>query len=226
MNMNHKPVETNLTRRQAEILEFIRKCLMDAGVPPTHHEIAKQFGLKGTYGVRQHLSLMEKKGHLRLLRGRARGISLTSRISSDLSRNICQIPLIGVIAAGKPILAIENVEDYLKVGVDVFHGRNLFALRVRGDSMINVGISQGDIAIINQQPRVNNGEIAAVILDDEATLKRVILGPTCVRLRAENDRYQDIVITSKSNRQFRIAGKYVGLIRQGSLTSYNSGELS
>lgn len=219
-------VETDLTRRQAEILEFIRKCLREVGVPPTHHEIAERFGLKGTYGVRQHLSLMEKKGHLRLIHGKSRGISLTSPISPDPGRNICAIPLIGLIAAGKPILAVENVEEYLRVGVGIFHGRNLFALRVRGDSMINIGIAEGDIAIINQQPRVNNGEIAAVTLDDEATLKRVILGQNCVRLRAENDRYQDIVITSKSDREFRIAGKYVGLIRRGSLTSYNSGELS
>lgn len=217
MKVNTIIAEIALTRRQAEILEFIRKCLREVGVPPTHHEIAERFGLKSTYGVRQHLSLMEKKGYLRLIHGKARGISLTSPISPYPGRDICDIPLIGLIAAGKPILAVENVEEHIRVGVGVFHGRNLFALRVRGDSMINVGIAEGDIAIVNHQPRVNSGEIAAVTLDDEATLKRVILGQNCVRLRAENDRYQDIVITSKSDRKLRIAGKYVGLIRQGSL---------
>ena len=218
--------ENVLTQRQAEILTFIRECLKENGVPPTHNEIATQFGLKGTYGVRQHLRLMEKKGYLRLSQGKARGIRLTSAISSLYDREIHEIPLIGRISAGQPVLAVENVEDRLKISAGVFQGKDLFALRVQGDSMINAGIKAGDIAIINQQPMVHNGEIAAVLIDDEATLKRVMLEQNGVRLKAENDHFQDIIITSETDRRFRIAGRFVGLIRQDPMKSSNFREIS
>ena len=223
---NAKTAEKVLTQRQAEILAFIRECLKENGVPPTHNEIATQFGLKGTYGVRQHLRLMEKKGYLRLSQGKARGIRLTSAISSLNDREIHEIPLLGRIAAGQPVLAVENVEGHLKISAGVFQGKDLFALRVQGDSMINAGIKAGDIAIINQQPKVHNGEIAAVLIDDEATLKRVIIEQNRVRLKAENDHFQDIIITSETDRSFRIAGRFVGLIRQDPVKSSNFREIS
>ena len=221
--MNEPPIraEKVLTQRQAEILSFLRIFLEENGVPPTHSEIATQFGLKGTYGVRQHLRLMEKKGYLRLSPGKARGIMLTSAVSSFYDQEIHEIPLLGRIAAGRPVLAVENIEDHLKVGAGVFQGKDLFALRVQGDSMINAGIKAGDIAIINQQPEVNNGEIAAVLIDDEATLKRVMLEKNRIRLKAENDQFQDIIITQKAARSIRIAGRYVGLIRQDVVKSSN-----
>ena len=213
--------KTALTQRQAEIIAFIRECLKENGVPPTHNEIATQFGLKGTYGVRQHLRLMEKKGYLHLSQGKARGIRLTSAISPLYDREIHEIPLLGRIAAGQPVLAVENVEDHLRISTGVFQGNDLFALRVQGDSMINAGIKAGDIAIINQQPEVHNGEIAAVLIEDEATLKRVMLEQNRVRLKAENDHFQDIIITSETDRSFRIAGRFVGLIRQDPMKSSN-----
>jgi repressor LexA len=218
--------EKALTPRQAEILAFIRECLKENGVPPTHCEIATQFGLKGTYGVRQHLRLMEKKGYLRLSQGKARGIRLTSAISSLSDPEIHEIPLLGRIAAGQPVLAVENVEDHLKISAGVFQGKNLFALRVQGDSMINAGIKAGDIAIINQQPEVHHGEIAAVLIDDEATLKRVMLEQNHVRLKSENDYFQDIIITSEIDLRFRIAGRFVGLIRQDPMKSSTFREIS
>lgn len=226
MMENAITAEKVLTKRQAEILSFIRECLKENGVPPTHNEIAMQFGLKGTYGVRQHLRLMEKKGYLHLSQGKARGIRLNSAISSLYDPEIHEIPLLGRIAAGHPVLAVENVEDHFKISAGVFHGKDLFALRVQGDSMINAGIKAGDIAIINQQPKVHNGEIAAVLIDDEATLKRVMLEPNRVRLKAENDHFQDIIITSETDRRFRIAGRFVGLIRQDSTNSSNFREIS
>jgi repressor LexA len=219
-------VEKGLTKRQGEILTFIRECLKENGVPPTHNEIAIHFGLKGTYGVRQHLRLMEKKGYLHLRQGKARGIRLNSAISSPYDPEIHEIPLLGRIAAGHPILAVENVDGNLKLSAGVFQGEDLFALRVQGDSMINAGIQAGDIAIINQQPKVDNGEIAAVLIDDEATLKRVMLKQNTVRLKAENDRIEDIVITPDMHRRIRIAGRYVGLIRQRPMKSCNFNGLS
>ena len=218
--------EKILTQRQAEILSFIREFLKENGIPPTHSEIATQFGLKGTYGVRQHLQLMEKKGYLSLSQGKARGIRITSTVSSLYDREIHEIPLVGHIAAGQPVLAVENIEDHLKISAGVFQGKDLFALRVQGDSMINAGIKSGDIAIINQQPRVHNGEIAAVLIDDEATLKRVMLEKNRVRLKAENDYLQDIIITSDTVRSFRIEGRFVGLIRQDPMKSSSFREIS
>lgn len=226
MGANNIMAEKKLTRRQSEILEFIREYLKDKGVPPTQNEIAERFGLKGTYGVRQHLQLMEKKGCIRLTRGKARGIRLTSPVLPESSQEIRKIPLLGRIAAGEPILAVEEVKEYLSVGVGVFHGQDLFALRVLGDSMINAGIRNGDIAIINQQPRVQNGEIAAVVLNDEATLKRVMLNQNRVLLKAENDLYRNVVVPADTDRSFRIAGKFVGLIRRDPPPSSNLNRLS
>jgi repressor LexA len=221
MSENFIAVEKRLTQRQSEILSFIRKYLKENGVPPTHSEIATQFGLKGTYGVRQHLRLMEKKGYLRLSQGKARGIRLLPANSSLSDSETHEIPLLGRIAAGQPVLAVENVKDHLKISAGVFQGKDLFALRVQGDSMINAGIKSGDIAIINQQPEVHNGEIAAVLIDDEATLKRVMLEKNRIRLKAENDHFQDIIITQNTARSFRIAGRFVGLIRQDAMKSSN-----
>ncbi|EFK06827.1 repressor LexA [delta proteobacterium NaphS2] len=206
--------QKNLTPRQEEIFGFIQEYLNGKGVPPTQKEIAERFNLKGTYGVRQHLRLMEKKGVIRLVRGKARGIRVTSSIFHESDQAIRKIPLLGRIAAGRPLLAVEEVEEVLNIGADVFRGQNLFALRVQGDSMINAGIKAGDIAIINQQPEVQNGEIAAVILDDEATLKRVMLDRDRIFLKAENDLYQDIIVFPDSNQRLHIAGKFVGLIRR------------
>lgn len=226
MKANYISAEKEPTRRQAEILEFIRECLKDKSAPPTHNEIAERFGLKGTYGVRQHLRLLEKKGCIRLSKGKARGIRLTSPLLAEPGQKIREIPLLGRIAAGEPILAVQEIKEHLSVGVAVFHGQDLFALRVLGDSMINAGIKNGDIAIINQQPTVQNGEIAAVILDDEATLKRVMLNQNRVLLKAENDLYRDVVVSADTDRSFRIAGKFVGLIRRDPPPSSNLSRLS
>ena len=212
--MRNVTTTNRLTHRQAEILRYVTEYIDQMGMPPTHGEIAEHFGLKSTYGVRQHLRLIQQKGHLDLVRRKARGIKVPETFLPGQGHEIQEIHLIGRIAAGKPILVLENIEDSFSVGVGVFHGNNLFALRVQGDSMVNAGITDGDIAIIDQQPQVENGDIAAVVLDDEATLKQVILEPNCVRLKAANDYYPDIVITSKKNQNFRIVGRFVGLIRQ------------
>ena len=206
--------QKNLTPRQLEVFEFIQEYLIDKGIPPTQKEIAEKLRLKGIYGVRQHLRLMAKKGAIHLDPHKARGIRLSSSFSPSFDQRVRKIPLLGRIAAGKPVLAVEEAEEFISVGTGVFRGQDLFALRVQGDSMVNAGINAGDIAIINHQPEVQNGEIAAVILGDEATLKRVILDQDRMLLKAENDIYQDIIVSADPHRRPRIAGKFVGLIRQ------------
>ncbi|MFH1137760.1 MAG: transcriptional repressor LexA [Pseudomonadota bacterium] len=204
-----------MTPRQQEILAFIRDFQEQTGAPPTQGEIAAFFGLKSVHGVRQHLKLMRKKGYLHLIPGKARGIRLTSPAHAETEAGVREIPLVGRIAAGRPVLAVEDVQEHLKVDAGLFPGTDLFALRVQGDSMIQAGIVEGDIAVINRQGQVDHGDIAAVIIDEEATLKRVKYEPGSVRLKAENDRYQDIVITSQDGVNVHIAGRFIGLIRPG-----------
>lgn len=209
------PTRARLTKAQERILAYVRARVRDDGMPPTHDEIRREFGLQSTYGVRQHLRLIKNKGYLDLYPGKSRGIRLHT-LSAGLDRNvITEIPVIGRIAAGQPILAEEHWEGHIAVSEDLFPSGVLFALRVQGESMIRVGINAGDLAVIRQQATVENGQIAAVQRGDEATLKRVYAYADHVRLKAENDDVPDIRIDKSMGVAVRILGLYVGLIRQG-----------
>jgi len=148
---------------------------------------------------------MAKKGMIRLLPGKARGLKLTLRTSG--------IPLLGIIAAGEPREAQQEVDEVLPISPDWFRGTDLFALRVKGESMKDAGILSGDIAIINRQADVIDGEIAAVLMEDDATLKFVYREGDKVRLRGANRAFPDIAILRDECQQPRILGKYVGLVR-------------
>jgi repressor LexA len=195
------------TLRQQEIAAFLDSEYRCHGVMPTHREIAARFGFASSNSVRTHLRLMEKKGMVLLLRGKARGLKLTFSAPSG-------IPILGRIAAGIPQEAIQTADDFLPMPPQYFGGTEMFALRVEGESMKNVGILSGDIAIINRQPDVTNGEVAAVLLDDEATLKYVLRIPGAVILRGANAKFPDIILRTDETRSVRILGKYVGLIRK------------
>lgn len=202
-----------LTRQQGRILEYIRERVRVDGMPPTHEEIAREFGLKSAFGVRQHLRLIQNKGYIDLCPGKSRGIRVSTK--KEGGRNgLVEIPLVGRIAAGQPILAEAHLEGCIRVSDVLFPPGMLFALRVRGDSMVKVGIRSGDLAVIRQQPIVANGQIAAVLLGDEATLKRFCARDGYVCLKAENDDVSDILIDNRPDVELRILGLYVGLIRQ------------
>ena len=179
---------------------------------PTLGEIADHFGFASPTGVRDHLTALEKKGAIERDHGKARSLRVLPGV---LPEKIPEgIPLIGKIAAGTPMEAIENCCDILPVPAQLFAGSgDLFALVVRGDSMINEGIQDGDLAILKKQSEIENGEIAAVLVDDEATLKKVYRDKTQLILRAANANYPDIVVTPAMRKTLRIAGRYVGLIR-------------
>jgi len=203
-----------LTKRQGRILTFIQKCICDEGMPPTHDEIRNEFGLKSAFGVRQHLELIQKKGYIELCAGKSRGIRVLLPVMDDvMSCGVMQIPVVGRIAAGRPILAEEQLERKIPISETLFPKGVLFALWVRGDSMIKVGISDGDLAVIRQQAMVEDGEIAAVQLGEEATLKRVYVGSDSIRLKAENDAFPDMLFSNGGDDDIRILGRYVGLIR-------------
>jgi repressor LexA len=194
------------TGRQQQIASFLHSESRKRGSAPTQREIAERFGFASLNSVRSHLRLMEKKGMLDRLPGKARGVKLKYR-------PLVGIPLLGHIAAGHPQIALQVTDDIVPVSPELFPGSELFALRVRGDSMKNAGILPGDIAVVNRQSEVADGEIAVVLLDDEATLKYVYRPNGTVILRGANPAFPDIVIRAHGQRSVQILGKYVGLIR-------------
>lgn len=201
-----------LTDKQSKIYEFIREWRMKNGYPPTQAEICNYFKFGSLNAVRNHLALIEKKGYIQLNCGKARGIQLVSIAAPDKQQEKT-IPLLGSIAAGVPIWAEQNYEAYLPIPPVLFGAGDIFALRVRGDSMIGAGIRNGDIAIIQRMDSVQNGNIAAVLIEHEATLKRVYLSSKSLVLKSENPAFKDLKYAVGNSDVIRILGRYQGIIR-------------
>lgn len=201
-----------LTDRQAEVLSFVQTRLRARGVSPTLEEIRIHFGFNSVNAAREHLRLIQQKGYLKREFGKPRAIRMTGFLARQ-EADVVRVPLLGRIAAGEPQSAIEDILDVLPLPRQQFRGEKLFALRVRGDSMIGAGILDGDIAILDPDREPINGSIAAVILDEEATLKRLYRSKEGLRLVGENPAFVDINIPRTRLRSVRIAGIYVGLIR-------------
>lgn len=200
-----------LTKEQDRVLSFIVQQQKERGVPPTIREIAGALGYKSINNVRQHLHLIEQKGYIRVLRGKARGLELLATTAYKQNKEL-QVPLIGSVAAGRPITAMENLEGHITLDRDIFRDDGLFTLRIKGDSMVGVGVLDGDIVIVKPQNSAKNNDIVVAIVDDEATLKRYIKTKDRIILQAENPKYHDIVIPA--DRGVWIAGKMVGVIRK------------
>lgn len=203
----------SLTVKQSKIIDFIGEWQVGNGHPPTQAEIRDHFGFGSLNAVRSHLQLIEKKGYLHLNCGKARGIQLVSLPTPVIRQQENSIPILGSIAAGVPIWAEQNLEDYLPVPPDLFGGGELFALHVLGDSMTGAGIKKGDIAVIKRMDCVEHGEIAAVLIEQEATLKRVFLSSKALVLKSENPAFEDITYNMDKNDFVRILGRYQGIIR-------------
>jgi repressor LexA len=202
-----------LTVKQSKIIDFISEWQIKEGHPPTQAEIGDHFGFGSLNAVRSHLLLIEKKGHLRLNSGKARGIQLVVPSAPVSRQQENSIPILGSIAAGLPIWAEQNLEGYLPVQSALFGGGELFALHVHGDSMTGAGIKNGDIAVIKMMNRVENGEIAAVLIEQEATLKRVYIRSKSLVLKSENPAFKDIIYNKGKSDFIRIIGRYQGIIR-------------
>ena len=170
----------DLTDKQQLILNFIKESINDSGFPPTVREIGDKFGItvKGAY---DHMKAIEKKGYIKTEHNKSRAIVITDDEHDDKSSGI-SIPLLGRIAAGSPILAEENIENYLSFPEEMFNKGEFFALTVKGDSMIEGGIFNGDIAVIKKQNTANNGEIIAALIEEEATLKVFQKTPNSIKL--------------------------------------------
>lgn len=199
-----------LNERAREILAFIHSFKEERGYPPTIREIGKAFGISSTNGVRYYLNVLEKAGHLRRSGKISRGIEGVG--GAFLSRaKIGAIPILGRVAAGQPIVAEQSFEGSLDAGQMFGDPKGLFALRVRGDSMIDAGILEGDYVIVQQQERADAGEIVVGLLGDEATVKYYQPRKGHIELVAANTKYAPIVVTPEHT--FSIIGIVRGVIR-------------
>jgi len=200
-----------LTSRQKAILNFIREHIKDRSAPPTIREIGQRFDISSTNGVRCHLTALENKGYIKRSVYRSRGIELGEKTHTPAS--LTAIPIIGRVAAGEPILAEENLEGRIGLDSDLLAGEDLFALKVRGDSMVEAGIFDGDLVFARKQPVAERGEIVVAVIGDDATVKYYYPDNGRVRLEPANPRYRTIVV-ERSTPGFYIAGKVVGVFRK------------
>lgn len=201
-------MDRSLTEKQQRILEFVASAMEREGRPPTVREIAAAFGIKSPKGVSDHLAALERKGYLERSRT-SRGLRLTE---GPFHAEFRPLPLVGTIAAGVPITAEENVTDWVAVPEWVVgKGEKAFLLTVRGDSMIGDLIGDGDLAVIRQQPSADSGDLVAVRLGDEATLKRLHREGKTAELRASNPAYAPIPLEGED---VQILGKVIGILRR------------
>lgn len=200
----------DLSSKQIEVLDFIKKELASKGYPPSVREICEAVNLKSTSTVHGHLERLEKKGFIRRDATKPRAIEILDSGSFMFPRKeMVDLPIVGKVTAGQPILAQENIEDTFPVPVD-FVGNDLsFILVIKGDSMINSGILDGDYVIVRKQSYANNGEIVVALLGDEATVKRFYKEKDHFRLQPENPAYEPIITYDLS-----IVGKVTGVMRK------------
>ena len=201
-----------LTEKQKEILEFIKKTMFKKGVSPTFREIMQFFGFKSIKTVQDHIKALKRKGYIKKDPNKSRSIVLDD--FSKALKDTIRVPILGQISAGKPILAEENIEGY--INLDKFlikHSKDIFALKVKGDSMTGAGILDGDYVIVKKQPTVENGSIACILIDNEATVKRFYKKENYIELKPENPDYKPIIKTRDTTTDILILGKVVGVFR-------------
>ena len=212
-------MKNKLTDRQEEILTFIKQFTVESGYPPTLREIGKHFQISSTFGVKRHLEALVKKGFINIESNASRGISLIKKNTDDNTDGhwndesaFIKIPEIGRVAAGLPITAIENLESSLIIDPSFLKkAEDAFALRVKGDSMINAGINDKDLVIVSPYEQAKNGDIVVAMLNDEATVKKFELVNNKIKLIPENDAYNPIEVNSQDD--FKLVGKVKGVVR-------------
>lgn len=200
--------QDKITAKQQEILEYIKETILKKGYPPAVREICEAVHLKSTSSVHSHLSALEEKGYIRRDPTKPRTIEILDDTFNFNRREMVNIPLLGTIAAGEPLLAEEHIEDYFPFPAEALPNAETFMLTVKGESMINAGILPGDRLIVEQRSTARNGEIVAALIDDSATVKRFYKEDGYYRLQPENDA-MDPIITD----HVEILGKVIGLVR-------------
>ena len=193
-----------LSDKQQQILEFIKRRILHKGYPPAVREICEAVNLRSTSSVHSHLETLERKGYIHRDPTKPRAIEITDDDFNLARREIINIPVVGTVTAGEPILAVENIEEYFPM----LPNAQTFLLEVKGESMINAGIFDGDMVIVEQQPTADNGDIVVAMIEDSATVKRFYKEDGYYRLQPENDTMDPIIVSEVS-----IIGKVVGLYR-------------
>jgi repressor LexA len=209
-------MKNELTDRQQEILSFILQFRDENGYPPTLREIGRKFGISSTFGVKRHLDALVKKGYLNIESNASRGISIIKedpiKISEEIDNIYRKIPIIGRVAAGSPIMAMENIEGSIVIdSAFMKKSEDCFALKVKGDSMINAGIFENDLVIVAPRNDAANGDIVVAMLEDEVTVKTFEQKKEGIRLLPHNENYEPIKIDS--SKEFKIIGKVTGVVR-------------
>jgi repressor LexA len=218
--------KSTLTSTQEKVFSFLNGFVGEKGYPPSLREIASHFGLKGPKGPQKTLHILERKGYIRRVPGGSRAIEI---FKAGKSRPKCMpvetgygksavaatfpIPIAGRVTAGEPILAIENIEGYIHLDRNLVSSKNVFLLRVEGDSMIEAHIQDGDFAMVRPQSTAEDGEIVVALIEDEATIKRIFQKRDLIQLEPANQTMKPIVVR-KGEKKIAIVGKVVGIFRK------------
>jgi len=201
----------SLTAKQQEIFDYLKKCILERGYPPAVREICEAVHLKSTSSVHAHLETLEQKGYIRKDPTKPRAIEILDDTFNLSRRELVNIPIIGTVTCGEPIIAEERIDGYFPVPPEYLKatGKNTFMLKVKGDSMINVGIYHGDLVMIEETNTAKNMDIVCALIEDSATIKTYYKEADHIRLQPENDSMEPIIV----NGDVTILGKVIGLFR-------------
>ena len=197
-----------ISKKQEEILEYIKQEILNKGYPPAVREICEAVHLKSTSSVHSHLETLEKNGYIRRDPTKPRAIEIIDDNFNLTRREVVNVPIIGQVAAGQPLLAVENIENYFPIPTEFMPNAETFMLKVKGDSMINAGIFNGDKILVQKQSDAQNGDIVVALVDDSATVKTFYKEDGHFRLQPENDTMDPIIVNECS-----ILGKVFGIMR-------------
>ena len=197
-----------ISKKQEEILEYIKEQILERGFPPAVREICEAVHLKSTSSVHSHLETLEKNGYIRRDPTKPRAIEILDDTFNLTRRELVNVPIIGRVAAGEPILAQENIENYFPIPAEMMPNKQTFLLVIKGESMVNIGIFDGDYVLVQEEHTAQNGDVVVALVDDGATVKTFYKEEGVIRLQPEND-YMDAIIV----KDVVILGKVIGVFR-------------
>ena len=197
-----------ISPKQQEILDYIKSQILERGFPPAVRDICDAVHLKSTSSVHSHLETLEKNGYIRRDPTKPRAIEILDDSFNFTRREMVNVPMIGRVAAGEPILAEQNIENYFPIPMEFMPNNQTFMLKVKGESMINAGIFDGDLVLVEQCQTARNGEMVVALIEDGATVKTFYKEKAAIRLQPENDSMDPIILTD-----VKILGKVIGVFR-------------
>lgn len=200
-----------ISKKQQEILDYIKECILKKGYPPAVREICEAVHLKSTSSVHSHLETLERNGYIRKDPTKPRAIEIIDDSFNLSRRELVNVPIVGTVTAGEPILAVENIEGYFPMMPDFVRNKQTFMLTVQGDSMINAGIFSGDYILVEKSSQASDGDIIVALIEDSVTVKRFYKEKDTIRLQPENDSMDPIYVPYGT--PFSIIGKVIGLFR-------------